>query len=793
MRTEKVIVNDEKAAPAGDAHRKASVRAKPAKRARLAAASRSGKSVAEDRPEAPPADPPEAPAADPPEAPADEHWHGSASDPFVNRELALLAFNERVLAQAEDPRVPPLERLRYLTIVSNNLDEFFEIRVAELKQLAEGHQENADAIRVLKAVRKRAGALVRRQYALLNRELLPALQAEGVVIHLSEHWTPALRQWAEQFFHSEVEPLLTPIALDPVHPFPRVLNKSLNFVVDLDGRDAFGRDVHIAIVQAPRSLPRVLSVPPEVSGQPHGLMLLTSVVQGFMHVLFPGLEVVSSHQFRVTRNSDLYVDDEEVTDLKAALRDELVQRHFGDAVRIEVSSSCPEVLCKRLRREFSLEEDDVYPVDGPVNLVRLQQVIDLVDRPDLKFAGFVPAWPAALSASRNELFDRIRAADVLLHHPYESFEPVQRFLSSAASDPAVVAIKQTVYRTGADSGVMESLIEAARRGKEVTVVLELMARFDEETNMQWASRLESVGALVVYGVVGHKTHAKMAMVVRREGKRLVRYVHLGTGNYHPRTARIYEDFGLLTAHPGMCADVHEVFRRLTGLGQAGQLKHLAQAPFTLMPMVLEAIEREAQHARAGRKALIRAKLNALIDPQVIEALYDANRSGVKIDLIVRGVCALRPGVKGFSENITVRSVIGRFLEHSRVYYFLNDGAHDIWLSSADWMQRNLRRRVEVAFPILDPAVKKRVMEESLRVHLEDNPTAWTMNARAEYTQELPVTHLAEVAARGELEARGLILGSQSSSQQALLLGFSANRAKPALLKARAGVPARQLS
>lgn len=685
------------------------------------------------------------------------------SDPFVNRELALLAFNERVLAQAEDPQVPLLERLRYLTIVSNNLDEFFEIRVAELKQLATSPSVSLETLQTLDAVQLRARTLVRRQYGLLNRALLPRLREQGVAIHLSEEWNASQRAWAEAFFHSDVEPLLTPIALDPVHPFPRVLNKSLNFVVDLDGRDAFGRDVHIAIVQAPRALPRVLPVPKEVSGYPCGLMLLTSVVQGFMYRLFPGLKVVSSHQFRVTRNSDLYVDDEEVTDLKAALQDELVQRHFGDAVRIEVSAACPEPLKQRLRDEFKLEPADLYPVEGPVNLVRLQQVIELVDRADLKFLAFQPAWPKGVSANRNQLFDSIREGDLLLHHPYESFEPVQRFLSSAANDPDVVAIKQTVYRTGADSVLMDSLIEAARRGKEVTVVLELMARFDEETNMQWASRLEAVGAHVVYGVVGHKTHAKMAMVVRREGRGLVRYVHLGTGNYHPRTAKVYEDFGLLTAHPGICADVHEVFRRLTGLGQAENLQHLAQAPFTLMPMVLDSIAGEIKNVKAGKRGLIRAKLNALIDPEVIEALYAASQAGVEVVLIIRGVCALRPGVKGLSENIRVWSVIGRFLEHSRIYYFHNQGHEDVWLSSADWMQRNLRRRVEIAFPVLDPKAKKRVIDEGLLVHSDQNPSAWEMDADGNY-------HRADKTE--PLDGSGLIRGSQSESQNHLLKRLS---------------------
>jgi polyphosphate kinase len=552
---------------------------------------------------------------------------------------------------------------------------------------------------------------------------------------MSGSWNDTQRAWAERQFHADIEPLLTPIALDPAHPFPRILNKSLNFIVELDGQDAFGRRPGFAVVQAPRALPRVLRVPEEVSGARHGVMMLTSVLVGFVGQLFPGLQVRGVHQFRVTRNSELFVDDEEITDLRAALQGELPQRHYGDAVRLEVSAGCPEPVIERLLGEFDLTRDDCYMVDGPVNLSRLSQVIDLVDRPDLKYPHFEPAVPAALR-ERN-LFDAIRKADVLLHHPYESFVPVMDFLSSAATDPNVVAIRQTVYRTGADSVLMESLLAAARAGKEVTVVLELMARFDEEANINWAERLERAGAHVIYGVVGHKTHAKMALVLRREGGRLRRYAHLGTGNYHPRTARLYEDFGLLTADEEICADVHEIFRRLTGLGQAGELNALLQSPFTLHDRVLASIRREAEHAKAGRRGYIAAKVNALLEPQVIEALYRASRAGVKIDLIVRGVCALRPGVPGLSENVRVRSVVGRFLEHSRIYYFLNDGERDVWLASADWMDRNLLRRVEVAFPVRDKRLKKRVLEEGIQEHLRDNASAWVMDAEGGYQRRRP--------------------------------------------------------
>ncbi|MFN7643664.1 MAG: polyphosphate kinase 1 [Burkholderiales bacterium] len=658
---------------------------------------------------------------------------------LLNRELGILAFNERVLALSEDPSIPLLERLRYLTIVSNNLDELFEVRVAELKELVRADpMVQLDGVPVadsLRAVAERAGRLVARQYVLLNRTLTPAMASKGIVMLLSSAWTDTQRAWAEQVFDDEIEPLLTPIALDPAHPFPRILNKSLNFVIELDGTDAFGRRAGIAIVQAPRALPRVIRVPSAVSGVPHGLMLLTSIVGGFVGRLFPGLDVRSVNQFRVTRNSELFVDEEEITDLREALHTELTQRHYGDEVRLEVSAGMGEPVLQRLLTEFDLGTQDCFRVEGPVNLVRLQQVIDLVDRPELKFPSYEPGVPAAVA--RRDLFASIRRQDLLLHHPYESFMPVMDFLRSAAVDPQVVAIKQTIYRTGADSALMESLLAAARAGKEVTVVVELMARFDEEANINWASRLEEAGAHVVYGVVGHKTHAKLALLLRREEGVLKRYAHLGTGNYHPNTARLYEDFGMFTADPEICADVHEVFRRLTGTGRGVELRCLLQAPFTLAAHVLMAIRREAEAARAGRRAYIAAKVNALLDSTVIEALYQASQDGVKIDLIVRGVCALRPGVPGLSKTIRVRSVIGRFLEHSRIYHFHADGRNEVWLASADWMGRNLYRRVEVAFPVRDRRLKARVLSEGISVHLRDNASAWTMDAEGTYTRRRP--------------------------------------------------------
>lgn len=655
----------------------------------------------------------------------------------LSREQGILAFNERVLSMAENGEVPLLERLRYLTIVSGNLDELFEIRVAELQELARVDTASSVAAREqLDAIAVRAGLLIARQYEILNKVLTPAMKAEGIVILLSTEWTQAQREWAEQMFRSEIEPLLTPIALDPAHPFPRISNKTLNFAVELDGRDAFGRRPGIAIVQAPRVLPRVVRVPSAIAGAPHGVILLTSIVHGFIDRLFPGLEVKSRSQFRLTRNSELFVDEEEITNLRLALRSELGQRHYGDGVRLELSAGTSSVVVELLKKEFDLEDVDCYFVDGSVNLVRLAQIIDVVDRPDLKFLRFDPGMPAAFR--KKDLFEAIAKADVLVHQPYESFNPVMDFLRSAARDPQVVSIKQTIYRTGADSLLMESLMEAAQAGKEVTVVLELMARFDEETNINWAAKLEEVGAHVVYGVVGHKTHAKLALIIRREDGKLRRYAHLGTGNYHPRTARLYEDFGLFTADEHLCADVQEVFRRLTGLGTAGKLHYLLQAPFTLHDYIVKAIRRETEAARAGRKAYIAAKMNALLEESVIEALYEASQAGVKIDLIVRGVCALRPGIEGLSDNIRVISVLGRFLEHSRIYHFWAGGAEDVWLGSADWMNRNFFRRVEVAFPVRDKKLKQRVIDEGLQGYLKPGCSVWVMDAAGGYKLSGPV-------------------------------------------------------
>jgi polyphosphate kinase len=659
---------------------------------------------------------------------------------FLNRELGLLEFNRRVLAQAADEGVPLLERLRFLTIVSSNLDEFFEIRVAGLKeQIKAGIKisgpDGRSPAEVFELVAGQAHALVAEQYRLLNQVLLPALERHGIVFPKREVWTEPQRTWIRDYFMRELLPVLTPIGLDPAHPFPRVLNKSLNLAIELEGRDSFGRKSRNAIVQAPRALPRVIRLPADVAGADYAFVFLSSILHAHVDELFSGMEVRGCHQFRVTRNSDLFVDDEEIKNLRIAVQGGLHQRHFGDAVRLEVADTCSQQTVEFLLQQFGLSEADFYRCEGPVNLYRLREVPDRVERPELKYPVFLPASPAALNGLK-DIYGVLAKQDVLLHHPYESFMPVIEFIRTAVSDPRVIAIKQTVYRTGTDSELMEILIEAARRGKEVTVVVELMARFDEEANLAWAARLEEAGAHVVYGVVGYKTHCKIALVVRREdgpqGTVLRRYAHLATGNYNPRTARQYTDFGLLTGREEICGEVNEVFKQLTGLGKSSRMKYLWLSPFTLHKRVVAALRNEARLAKEGKPARVMAKMNALLEPELIEELHAASQAGVQIDLLVRGVCALRPGVAGLSDNIRVRSVVGRFLEHARVYYFFNEGAEDVYLSSADWMERNFFRRIELAFPVIDPALKQRVIKEGLLAYLDDASQAWVMNSEGHY-------------------------------------------------------------
>ena len=653
------------------------------------------------------------------------------------RELSLLAFNRRVLAQARDEGVPLLERLRFLCIVSSNLDEFFEVRMAWLKKES---QLNPHALldngttpaETMAAAAAEAKKLIQEQYELFNKELVPALRQEGIFFYPRRQWTDQQRAWIESYFDRELLPILTPLGLDPAHPFPRLLNKSLNFVVSLSGKDAFGRASGMAVVQAPRILPRVVKLPEELS-EGHGFVLLSSILHAYVHKLFPGMDVEGCYQFRLTRNSELTVDEEDLTNLRAAVQTELRERQYGDEVRLEVADNCPPHVAEFLLAQCNLSPNELYQVVGPVNLVRLMAVPDMVDRPDLKFAPFSPGLPKDVRKDQ-PMPEVLKQHDVLLHHPYQSIAPTVRFIQEAAADPDVVAIKMTIYRTGTHSDLARALIAAANAGKQVTVVVELMARFDEENNVNWARRLESAGAHVVYGVFGYKVHAKMALVIRREGGYLKCYAHLGTGNYHQGTSRIYTDFGLLTADEAITADVNAIFMEITGLGQPTRLNKLYQSPFTLSPMLLERIDAETAEARAGRPARIIAKMNSLIEPGIIRALYEASRVGVQIDLIVRGMCTLRPGVPGLSENIRVRSIIGRLLEHSRVFYFHSGGREELFIASADWMSRNFFRRIEICTPVENPAIKQRIMREALTLALADNRKAWLMQSDGSYVR-----------------------------------------------------------
>jgi polyphosphate kinase len=659
-----------------------------------------------------------------------------SSNFYLNRELSQLDFARRVLAMAKSRDVPMFERLRYLCITSSILDEFFEVRVAGLKQQAaygsvQREADNLSADEQLVKIAKSAKRLVADLYGVLNDELTPALSAEGVRLLGPNDWTEAQVAWLKRFFSREVAPIVSPMGLDPAHPFPEPVNKSLAFIVTLAGRDAFGRNSGRAIVQVPRSLPRVIRLPDDVSDGRCDMVLLATVVRYFVSDLFLGMKATGCHQFRVTRNSDLFVDEEAVDDLLIALEGELSSRRFGDAVRLEVSLDCPEELACFLIGQFGLTDRDLYVCQGPVNLGRLDAIPDLVEAPELKYPSFRPRIPELLRRSET-IFEAIADNEVLLHHPYESFAPFVEMLRQASRDPLVVSIRQTLYRTGTGSAVVEALLEAAMAGKDVMVVIELRARFDEAANIELATALQGAGAQVVYGVVGHKTHAKMCMIIRREGRSLKRYVHLGTGNYHERTSRSYTDFGLFSGDQELGQDVQKIFQQIASLGKAGKLKALLQSPFTLHSGMLEKIEAERQKALQGQPALIQAKMNALTEPKIIRALYEASQAGVRVDLIVRGVCCLLPGVSGVSENIRVRSVVGRFLEHMRVYCFGVGEDRKIFLSSADWMDRNFFRRVEACFPIRDPVLAERVYREGLANYLDDNTQAWELLSDGRY-------------------------------------------------------------
>ncbi len=674
--------------------------------------------------------------------------------PLLNRERAILEFNRRVLAQACRDDVPVLERLRYVCIVSSNMDEFFEVRFADYLEAARlpGSQASSGE---LEAIAAEAHALIDDQYKVFNDEVMPLLQRRDVVILNHADRNPAQRAWVDQFFNRQVRPLLVPVGLDPAHPFPQVANKSLNFIARLGGKDAFGRHNTIAIVKVPRVLPRVIRLPDQLAGGRQIFVLLTSVIRAHLGELFHGREVEAFSQFRVTRDSDLEVDEADVANLRQALRSGLTTRHYGQAIRMEVVSTCPAELSQFLLKQFDLPELALYRVNGPVNLGRLNQLIDQADDPlpageagdttPLHFKAYEPAWPTRSLPPGESIFARLRERDVLLHQPFESFEPVVQFLREAVLDPDVLAIKQTIYRTGSDSPLMDLLIEAARRGKEVMAVVELKARFDEEANINWAERLEAVGAQVVYGIVGLKTHAKLLLVTRREiapgGRRMRRYGHFSTGNYNPKTSKLYTDIGMLTADSDLTADADAVFQQLASLGKTRPLRVLLQAPFTLHRKLLQHIAQVATAAGRGKRARMVVKVNALTDAALINALIRAGQAGASIDLIVRGACMLPPGVAGLTDNIRVRSVVGRFLEHTRVIYFCwGESANDemLYLSSADWMSRNMFRRIEVAWPVRDPQLRQRVIDECLVPYLRDRLDSWEQQPDGHYRRIDPV-------------------------------------------------------
>ncbi len=659
---------------------------------------------------------------------------------YINRDLSLLAFNKRVLAQAKNESVPLLERLNYLCISCSNLDEFFEVRVASVLEMAgiDPKAIGSDGLTAkdqLEQISIHAHKLVEEQYQVLNDILIPKLNEENIRFIRRTDWNEAQLKWLANYFNDELLPILTPVGLDSAHPFPRILNKSLNFIISLTGKDAFGRNSGRAVLQAPRTLPRVIQLPvEETHSGPSDFVFLSSIIHAFVSELFTGMTVKGCYQFRVTRNSDFFVDDDAIDDLLLAVQGELAMRNYGDEVRLEIDAACPDDTVSFLLDRFEMNRDRLFLVDGPVNLNRIQEVNDLVDRPDLKFPSFKPTTSPQLARNK-DFFAAIKRHDILLHHPFESFSPVVEFLRQAAASPEVLAIKQTLYRTGADSPVVAALIRAARAGKEVTVVIELRARFDEKANIDLASKLQEAAVHVVYGVVGYKTHAKMCLVLRREGKELRNYVHLGTGNYHPKTAQLYTDYGLFSCNKELGEDVRRVFAQLTSLGKVTKLNKLLQSPFTLHKGLLEKIEREITHAKNGKAAKIIIQVNAIVEEQAIQALYRASQAGVEVKLIVRGICCLRPGIPGVSENIEVRAIIGRFLEHARIYAFANDGNVEVYASSADLMNRNMFRRVEICFPIESKRLYTRILHD-LDLYLKDNTQAWLLQSDGSYKQLL---------------------------------------------------------
>jgi polyphosphate kinase len=660
---------------------------------------------------------------------------------YINREFSAIAFNERVLMLANDERVPLLERMRFLSICSSNLDEFFEIRVAGLKEkiaMSSG-KLTIDGLRpeeVFSQISHKAHELTDELYTIFNKQLLPALRKENIFFLDTQQWTDDIHLWAKHYFKHEISPVISPIALDLAHPLPRLINKSLNFIITLSGKDAFDRNIDYAVVHAPRSIPRMIHLPSELCGDAHYFVYLSSIIKTHVESLFPGMEISGCYSFRLTRNSDLFLREEEIDDLAKAVQREIFSRHYGHVVRLEIENKCPEHIVDFLLQKYHLRHEDTYYCEGPVNIKRYMQAIDSIDRPDLNYPPFIPQYPHILKTQRN-IFNVLDEQDLLLHHPYQSFDLVIDFVRQAAADPNVLAISQTLYRTHSESVMVDALVNAAHSGKEVTAVIELRARFDEESNLKLANRLHAAGILVLYGVVGYKTHAKMTLVIRRTHGKLKRYAHLSTGNYHEQTAKRYTDLGLLTCEPTITSDAQLIFQQLTGLGKVVKLKALSHSPFTLQKTILELIDDCAEAAKKGLDSEITLKVNGLTDKVTIQALYKASQAGVKITLMVRGVCCLKPGLPGVSENIRVLSLVGRFLEHHRVFYFKIKEDEFIFCSSADLMERNLYNRIEIMFPIYDEECKKRIKNEVIKNFLKDNCNAWEMQSDGSYK---PITH-----------------------------------------------------
>lgn len=657
-------------------------------------------------------------------------------DYFINREFSIIAFNQRVLLLASDERVPLLERVKFLSICSSNMDEFFEIRVAGLKEKIALHSNkmSIDGLKPVEAfsqISQKAHHLIDQMYTIFNKQLLPALRKENIHFLESHQWSADVLLWTKHYFKNEVLPIISPIALDPAHPLPRLINKSLNFIVSLSGKDAFDRNINYAVVHAPRSIPRMIHLPSELCEDGDNFVYLSSIVKTHIHRLFPGMEISGCYAFRLTRNSDLFLREEEIDDLAKAVQQEIFSRHYGHVVRLEIENKCPEHIVDFLLQKYHLRHEDTYYCDGPVNLQRYMNAINSINRPDLFYPPLIPQYPVFAKSQRN-LFTVLDQQDILLHHPYQSFNLVIDFVRQAASDPNVLAINQTLYRIHSESDMVDALVDAAHSGKEVTAVIELRARFDEESNLKLANRLQEAGVLVLYGVVGFKTHAKMTLVVKRTHGKLKRYVHLSTGNYHEKTVKQYTDLGLLTCEPSISSDVQIIFQQLTGLGKVVKLKALSHSPFTLQKKLFSLIEQCTEAALNGEDTEILIKVNGITDKETIKALYKASQANVKITLLVRGVCCLKPKLHGISDNIRVLSYVGRFLEHHRIFYFRTKEQESYYCASADLMERNLYNRIEIMFPILDENCQQRIKNEIIKNYLKDNSYTWEMQSNGAY-------------------------------------------------------------